>query len=119
MISPQGTARIEELLQEDKNVKHRRERYQKQSSLLSKLTHQLSIHDNRAAATASSWRNGDGADAAANGSLSRSASNGHSQHYGGATQNGDVSSRSNSSSRRTPNRLPPTPPRSGSSGYRN
>ncbi|KAJ6433735.1 hypothetical protein OIU84_017438 [Salix udensis] len=64
-ISPQGTARIEEMRQEDKNVKHRRERYQKQSSLLSKLTHQLSIHDNRAAATASSWRNGDGADEAA------------------------------------------------------
>ncbi|KAF9670515.1 hypothetical protein SADUNF_Sadunf13G0077100 [Salix dunnii] len=113
-ISAQSTARIEELLQEDKNVKHRRERYQKQSSLLSKLTHQLSIHDNRAAAASSSWPNGDGA--AANGavdygSLSRSVSNGHSRHYGGATQNGDVSSRSNFSSRQTPNRLPPTPPR--------
>ncbi|KAL3574118.1 hypothetical protein D5086_024731 [Populus alba] len=45
-ISAQSTARIEELLQEDKNVKRRRERYQKQSSLLSKLTRQLSIHDN-------------------------------------------------------------------------
>jgi len=60
-------------------------------------------------------------DAAANGavdygSISRSASNGHSRHYSNTAQNGDVSSRSNSSSRR---RLPPTPPRSGSSGYRN
>ena len=55
--SAQSTARIEELLQEDQNVKRRRERYQKQSSLLSKLTRQLSIHDNRAAA-ASSWANG-------------------------------------------------------------
>ncbi|KAJ9676339.1 hypothetical protein PVL29_025050 [Vitis rotundifolia] len=58
-ISAQSTARIEELLLEDQNVKRRRERYQKQSSLLSKLTRQLSIHDNRAAA-ASSWSNGVG-----------------------------------------------------------
>lgn len=57
--SAQSTARIEELLQEDHNVKRRRERYQKQSSLLSKLTRQLSIHDNRAAA-ASSWSNDGG-----------------------------------------------------------
>lgn len=42
---------------EDQNVKRRRERYQRQSSLLSKLTRQLSIHDNRAAA-ASSWSEG-------------------------------------------------------------
>ncbi|XP_020537374.2 dynamin-2B [Jatropha curcas] len=56
-VSAQSTARIEELLQEDQNVKRRRERYQKQSSLLSKLTRQLSIHDNRAAA-ASNWPNG-------------------------------------------------------------
>lgn len=57
MISGQSTARIEELLLEDQNVKRRRERFQKQSSLLSKLTRQLGIHDNRAAA-ASSWSNG-------------------------------------------------------------
>lgn len=141
-ISAQSTTRIEELLQEDQNVKRRRERYQKQSSLLSKLTRQLSIHDNRASA-ASSWSSGDGAestpsprtngsagddwrsafDAAANGpldigSLSRPASNGHSRYYG----NGDASTGSNSSSRRTPNRtpnrFPPAPPQSGSSGYR-
>lgn len=48
--SSQSTARIEELLQEDGNVKRKREKIQKQSSLLSKLTRQLSIHDNRAAA---------------------------------------------------------------------
>lgn len=59
MVSAQNNARIEELLQEDQNVKRRRERYQKQSSLLSKLTRQLSIHDNRAAAAAS-WSNGGG-----------------------------------------------------------
>lgn len=57
IISGQSTAKIEELLLEDQNVKRRRERYQKQSSLLSKLTRQLSIHDNRAAA-ASNWSNG-------------------------------------------------------------
>ena len=49
-----GNERIESLIQEDQNVKRKRDRYQKQSSLLSKLTRQLSIHDNRAAA-ASSW----------------------------------------------------------------
>lgn len=35
-------------------MKHKRERYQKQASMLSKLTRQLSIHDNRASA-ASNW----------------------------------------------------------------
>ncbi|KAL5778551.1 hypothetical protein ACOSQ2_009288 [Xanthoceras sorbifolium] len=142
-VSAQSTGRIEELLQEDQNVKRRRERYQKQSSLLSKLTRQLSIHDNRAAA-ASSWSNGDtgaessprtsGAsgddwrsafDAAANGNVNRSSSkdyrsksNGHSRRYSDPAENGDVNSGSNSGSRRTPNRLPPAPPQSGSSGYK-
>ncbi|XP_059449487.1 dynamin-2A-like [Corylus avellana] len=142
-ISAQSTARIEELLQEDQNVKRKRERIQKQSSLLSTLTRQLSIHDNRASA-ASSWSNGGGAesspktsgssgddwrsafDAAANGSVdynsygdySRSGSNGHSRHHSDPAQNGDMNSGSNSGSRRTPNRLPPPPPHSGSSGYK-
>jgi hypothetical protein len=49
IISGQSNAKIEELLQEDHNAKRRREKFQKQSSLLSKLTRQLSIHDNRAA----------------------------------------------------------------------
>lgn len=63
LCSAQSTNRIEELLQEDQNVKRRRERFQKQSSLLSKLTRQLSIHDNRAA-SASDWSdNGAGAGA--------------------------------------------------------
>ncbi|KAH9782254.1 Dynamin-2A [Citrus sinensis] len=132
-VSAQSTARIEELLQEDQNVKHRRDRYQKQSELLSKLTRQLSIHDNRAAA-ASNWSDGGGGaessprtsaasgddwrsafDAAANGpvslrSYSRSASNGHSWRYSDPAENGDVRSGSNSGSRRTPNRVPPPPP---------
>uniref|UniRef100_A0A5B7AS34 dynamin GTPase n=1 Tax=Davidia involucrata TaxID=16924 RepID=A0A5B7AS34_DAVIN len=139
-VSAQSTARIEELLQEDQNVKRRRERYQKQSSLLSKLTRQLSIHDNRAAAASSlsnggaessprtsgpssgdDWRSA--FDAAANGPTdsygdsSRFGSNGHSRRYSDPAQNGDVSSGSNSGSRRTPNRLPPAPPQSGSYKY--
>ncbi|KGN52622.1 dynamin-2A isoform X1 [Cucumis sativus] len=130
-ISAQSSAKIEELLQEDQNVKRRRERYQKQSSLLSKLTRQLSIHDNRAAAAGWSdsgaesspktsgspgdeWRSA--FDAAANGRADyrRSSSNGHSGHSSDPTQNGDINSGSNSSSRRTPNRLPPAPPQSSS-----
>ncbi|XP_061365728.1 dynamin-2B-like isoform X2 [Gastrolobium bilobum] len=135
-VSAQSTVKIEELLLEDQNVKRRRERIQKQSSLLSKLTRQLSIHDNRAAA-ASNWSNGttessprssgpgddwrSAFDAAANGTVgrsgsSRSGSNGHSRHNSDPAQNGDLNSGSNSSSRRTPNRLPPAPP--GSSGYK-
>ncbi|KAL0305199.1 UNVERIFIED_CONTAM: Dynamin-2A [Sesamum angustifolium] len=134
-ISAQSMGSIEELLLEDQNVKGRRERYQKQSSLLSKLTRQLSIHDNRAAA-ASSFSNGGGAessptaagpsssdewrsafDSAANGpdSYGDSRSNGHSRRYSDPAQNGDISSGANSGSRRTPNRLPPAPPSSGSS----
>ncbi|XP_077217503.1 dynamin-2A-like [Tasmannia lanceolata] len=141
-VSAQNNARIEELLQEDQNVKRRRERFQKQSSLLSKLTRQLSIHDNRAAAA--SWANGSSGaessprtsappgddwrsafDAAANGPVdhsnsfgesSRYGSNGHSRRYSDPAQNGDAGSGSNSGSRRTPNRLPPAPP--GSSVYK-
>ncbi|CAI9754290.1 unnamed protein product [Fraxinus pennsylvanica] len=135
-VSGQSTAKIEELLQEDQNTKRKRERIQKQSSLLSKLTRQLSIHDNRAAA-ASDFSNGGAEssptsagpssgddwrsafDAAANGPAdsygdSRHSSNGHSRRYSDPAQNGDVGSGSNSSSRRTPNRLPPAPPQSGS-----
>ena len=58
--SAQSMSRIEELLQEDQRVKGRRERYQKQSSLLSKLTRQLSIHDNRAAAASTMLDSGTG-----------------------------------------------------------
>ncbi|XWS21989.1 hypothetical protein CRYUN_Cryun30bG0105000 [Craigia yunnanensis] len=136
-VSAQSTAKIEELLQEDQNVKRRRERYQKQSSLLSKLTRQLSIHDNQAAA-ASGWSVADGMaessprtsvpavddwrsafDAAANGPVDyrRYGSNGHSRHSD-PEQNGDVNSRSGSNSRRTPIRLLPTAPECTSSVYK-
>ncbi|KAI3984592.1 hypothetical protein MKX01_040469 [Papaver californicum] len=129
-ISAQSTGRIEELLLEDQNVKRRRERFQKQSSILSKLTRQLSVHDNRASA-ASSWSDGGGTaessprtpsskgdewrsafDSAANGraDVSRSRSNGHNRRNSDPLQNGDENTGSNSGSRRTPNRLPPAPP---------
>ncbi|XP_039037036.1 dynamin-2B-like [Hibiscus syriacus] len=130
-VSAQSTNKIEELLQEDQNVKRRRERIQKQSSLLSKLTRQLSIHDNRAAA-ASDWSDGG---ASAESSPRTNGSAGDDWRYAfdaaaasgpvdyrrsgsnGPAQNGDVNSRSGSNSRRTPNRLPPAPPPSGS-GYK-
>ncbi|GAB2236033.1 hypothetical protein Droror1_Dr00027762 [Drosera rotundifolia] len=137
-VSAQSSARIEELLQEDQNVRRKRERYQKQSSLLSKLVRQLSIHDNRAAATAG-WSDGDSGpessprtggssagddwrtafDAAANGTtdFSRMGSS-NSRRYSEQSQIGDTNSHSNSSSRRTPTRLPPVPPSSGGSSYR-
>ncbi|KAG6405807.1 hypothetical protein SASPL_133401 [Salvia splendens] len=54
--SAQSMERIEELLQEDQNVKRRKDRIQKQSSILSKLTTQLCINDNLAAA-ASTYSN--------------------------------------------------------------
>ncbi|KAH0913398.1 hypothetical protein HID58_036719 [Brassica napus] len=137
-ISAIGNERIESLIQEDQNVKRRRERYQKQSSLLSKLTRQLSVHDNRAAAASSwsdngapessprtsggsssgdDWRNA--FNSAANGapdSLSRYGSGGHSRRYSDPAQNGEAESPGSGSNRRTtPNRLPPGPPQAGSS----
>ncbi|KAG2242359.1 hypothetical protein Bca52824_095798 [Brassica carinata] len=84
---------------------HDRERYQKQSSLLSKLSRQLSIHDNRAAA-ASSWDDWMNAfNSAANGasdSLSRYGSGGHSRRYSDPAQNGDAPSSSSGSNREAP-----------------
>ncbi|KAK4740961.1 hypothetical protein SAY87_024549 [Trapa incisa] len=126
-ISSQSASKIEELLQEDGNAKHKRERYQKQASLLSKLTRQLSIHDNRASA-ASDWSdNSSSAEssprlvspssgddwrsafhAAANGPTDSSSFR-TSQNR--PAENGDGNRRSSSAGRRTPNRLPPAPPR--------
>ncbi|XP_021320236.1 dynamin-2A isoform X2 [Sorghum bicolor] len=48
-ISTQSAAKIEELIQEDHNVKRKREKFKLQSSLLSKVTRLLSIHDSRSA----------------------------------------------------------------------
>ncbi|XP_010553651.1 PREDICTED: dynamin-2B-like [Tarenaya hassleriana] len=141
-ISALSNERIEALIQEDQNVKRRRERFQKQSSILSKLTRQLSIHDNRAAAAAasSSWSDNGGTEsspktsggssgddwrtafnAAANGpdSLSRYGSGSHSRRSSDPAQNGEPSSGSGSNRRTTPNRLAPAPPPQSGSSYRN
>lgn len=126
ITSGQSNAKIEELLQEDHNAKRRREKYQKQSSLLSKLTRQLSVHDNRAASYANDiseaesprtpnrpgedWRSA--FDSASNGPSSGSESRSRSADgRRGRYENGDVTSGANSGSRRTPNRLPPAPPK--------
>lgn len=87
----------------------------------------LLVHFNSCSAesspTASSPSSGDdwrsAFDAAANGSSSHSryGSSGSSRRYNEPAENGDTNSRSSSASRRTPNRLPPGPPASGS-GYR-
>ncbi|KAL5207202.1 hypothetical protein ABZP36_031637 [Zizania latifolia] len=130
-ISAQSNAKIEELLQEDHNAKRRREKCQKQSSLLSKLTRQLSVHDNRASVASYSndssgaessprtpgqpgedWRSA--FNSAANGSVDRSSSHNESRSRsadsrGQRYENGDANG-ANSGSRRTPNRLPPAPP---------
>jgi len=128
-VSAQSNAKIEELLQEDHNAKRRREKYQKQSSLLSKLTRQLSIHDNRAASYANDSSGAESSprspgnsgedwksafDSAANGSVDRSSSQHETRSRsadsrGRRHENGDA----NSGSRRTPNRLPPAPPSGG------
>ncbi|KAJ4895561.1 Dynamin-2A [Raphanus sativus] len=137
-ISAIGNERIESLIQEDQNVKRQRERHQKQSSLLSKLTRQLSVHDNRAAAASSwsdngapesslrtsaggstgdDWRNAfNSAANGGSGSLSRYGSGGHSRRFSDPAQNGEAESPDSGSNRRTtPNRLPPAPPQAGSS----
>ncbi|KAI5073815.1 hypothetical protein GOP47_0011828 [Adiantum capillus-veneris] len=133
---------IQELLQEDQDVKRQRERVRRQSSLLSRLTRQLSVHEARASTTG--W-SGNGASSRADGpgrgedwrvafedsgndgyrgSLdqnmmndSRLSSNGgHSRRLSDPEQNGDVTTNSR---RTTPSRLPPAPPPSaGGSVYR-
>ncbi|XP_059313461.1 dynamin-2A-like [Lycium ferocissimum] len=109
-VSAQSRAKIEELLLEDHNVKRKREHWQKQSSLLAKVTQQLSVHDNRAAAV-SSYSDSDGAESGPR-SGGRSSVDDWRSAFDGApngAQNDDAGSRS----RRTPSRLPPAPPGSG------
>ncbi|XP_009791970.1 dynamin-2A-like isoform X1 [Nicotiana sylvestris] len=109
-ISAQSRTRVEELLLEDQNVKRRREHYQKQSSLLAKVTQQLSVHDNRAAAV-SSYSDTDGAESTPRSGGQSSGDDWRSAFDAASSgaQNGDAGSRS----RRTPSRLPPAPPGSG------
>uniref|UniRef100_A0A0D9X7Z7 dynamin GTPase n=1 Tax=Leersia perrieri TaxID=77586 RepID=A0A0D9X7Z7_9ORYZ len=108
-ISMRSIDRIEELIQEDHNVKHRREKFKMQSSLLSKVTRLLRIHDNRSASA--NWTN----DSA--GSESSPRSSGHSgDEWKSAfdpSQDVDSSAGTNSGSRRIPSRMPPPPPPKG------
>lgn len=71
------------------------------------------------ASSGDDWRSA--FDAAANGpaGFGRHGSNGHSRRYSDPAQNGDEGSGSgpSSGSRRTPARLPPAPPQSGSYRY--
>ncbi|CAO2175361.1 unnamed protein product [Urochloa humidicola] len=105
-ISTQSIAKIEELIQEDHNVKRKREKFKLQSSLLSKVTRLLSIHDSRSANA--SWSN----DSA--GSESSPRDSGHSgdewkSAFDGSTNNASTGP----TSRRMPSRGPPPPPQNG------
>nr|GMD86029.1 dynamin-2A-like [Ipomoea batatas] len=101
-ISGQSLARIEELLMEDQNVKRKRERCKKQSSLVSELTRKLNTLDSRAS-TASDY---DGAEGRAG---DHSSTDDWSSAFDPG-QSGDSTSRG----RRAPSRLPPAPPDSAS-----
>nr|XP_034598677.1 dynamin-2A-like isoform X1 [Setaria viridis] len=104
-ISTQSTTKIEELIQEDHNVKRKREKFKLQSSLLSKVTRLLSIHDSRSANA--SWSN----DSA--GSESSPRDTGHGDEWKSAFEAGSTNSSSGATSRRMPSRGPPPPPPNG------
>ncbi|CAL5012566.1 unnamed protein product [Urochloa decumbens] len=104
-ISSQSIAKIEELIQEDHNVKHKREKFKLQSSLLSKVTRLLSIHDSRSANA--SWSN----DSA--GSESSPRDSGHSGDEWKSAFDGSTNSPAGATSRRMPSRGPPPPPPNG------
>jgi len=141
-ISGQATDKIQELLQEDQEVKARRERCQKQAAALSKLTRQLSMHEARASMAAggsdsSDSKTGGGMpesedwrvafEEAASGRPSYSSSPSQSPRTASPSMNGRVSSRSSDTdengdvgnqSRRNPSRLPPPPPPTGAPMYK-
>ncbi|KAL6598602.1 hypothetical protein ACP70R_046301 [Stipagrostis hirtigluma subsp. patula] len=104
-ISKQSIAKIEELIKEDHNVKRRREKFQLQSSLLSKVTRLLSIHGSRS--TNASWSNDS---FGSEGSPRASAHSG--DEWKSAFDAGSINSSagSNSGNRRIPSRGPPLPP---------
>lgn len=120
-ISAQSTGRIQELLQEDQEVKTRRERCQKQAAALAKLTRTLGLHESRASVSsvddssesqspgipeAEDWR------VAFESAGSRSSSS-RSSDSPLRSSNGDVGG-----SRRTPGRSAPPPPPNGGSMYK-
>eukprot|EP00249_Psilotum_nudum_P023591 c28932_g1_i1 orf=673-3459(-) len=126
-ISAHSTAKIQELLAEDQEVKKRRERCRQQASLLSRLTRQLSVRDAQASTTSMSangfsggedWRTAFEEASSDNyrGSLdqnmltesprpSQGLNGKHSRRFSDPEQNGDASF-----NRRTPSRVPPPPP---------
>ncbi|KAM0905949.1 hypothetical protein ACQ4PT_016964 [Festuca glaucescens] len=109
-ISTQSIARIEELIQEDHNVKRRRTKFQMQSSLLSKVTRLLSIHDNRSNDSARSDISP--RTDVQSGEEWRSAFDGSSRGHrnSNASQDGDSLTGTNSGIRGIPSRTPPQPP---------
>ncbi|KAG0555995.1 hypothetical protein M758_11G017100 [Ceratodon purpureus] len=133
-ISAHATGRIEELLQEDQEVKSRREKCQKQAAALSKLTKQLSLQEARSAAVSGfgdssadskpgggmpeseDWRvafEEAGARSSFSNSPSRSSRDARAPSpslSGRASRNGDDENGDVGSSRRTPVRRAPPPP---------
>ncbi|CAH9141810.1 unnamed protein product [Cuscuta epithymum] len=93
-ISGQSLSRIEELLMEDQNVKHKREGCQKKSSLLSEIIRKLTTLDNRT--SASTFSEYDGSERPIDSSPDE-------WTY---SDSGDSTSRG----RPAPSRLPPAPP---------
>lgn len=134
-ISSMATARIQELLMEDQEVKARREKAHKQAAALAKLTKTLGLHEARASAASvddsSSDSKADGAvegaedwrvafqEAAVRPSQSPSRSSRNESPMNGRSSrninsdNGDVGA-----SRRTPGRTPPPPPPGSGSMYK-
>ncbi|XP_047074701.1 dynamin-2A-like [Lolium rigidum] len=116
-ISTQSIARIEELIQEDHNVKRRRTKFQMQSSLLSKVTRLLSIHDNRSNDSA---RSDISPTDVQSGEEWRSAFDGSSRGHrnSNASQDCDSLVGTNSGIRHMPSRTPPQlPPQGSRLGY--
>jgi len=144
-ISVQATGRIEELLQEDQEVKARRERCHKQAAALTKLTKQLSLQEARTAVSsgfqdssesktggmpeAEDWRVAFEEAATTKPSYSNSPSrtarsasplvaNGRHISRSSNHGDGDENGDAGSISRRTPGRLPPPPPPTGAPMYK-
>ncbi|TVU05823.1 hypothetical protein EJB05_49007 [Eragrostis curvula] len=104
----QSIARIEELIQEDHNVKHKREKAKKQSSLLSKVTRLLSIHDSRPATA--SYSNDS---AVSESSPTAGVQSGEEWKTAFDAASTNSSAGTTSSNRRMPSRGPPLPPPNG------
>ncbi|XP_024543226.1 dynamin-2B isoform X1 [Selaginella moellendorffii] len=124
-ISKFSSAQIQELLQEDPEVKRRRDKCQRQSQVLNKLTHQLSMHEARVS-TVSGYTDTDGygspssskgageewrvafesASTAPPPSKSLSINGRIDRRFTATEENGDIGS----SRRSTPSRAAPAPP---------